>query len=159
MAITTTFAESFIAGLFSGTFNLPGDTLKLALMDTSFSWDPETDVDWADISANEITPAYGYTADGMTLTGVAVTATATADDGIVNITCSNNPSWTASGGAIATTSAAVLVDHTIATPKIIMVIDFDASYATPDGQMFQVNFSGGLAQATITLPDSDGGGE
>ena len=154
MAITTTFAESFITGLFSGTFDLPNDTLKLALLDTSYAFDAESDVDWADISANEIAATYGYTAGGVTLTGVAVAVTATAGDGIVNITCSNNPTWTAASGDIETVSGAALIDHTVATPKIIMVIDFDASYATPDGQMFQVNLSNGVAQATITIPSS-----
>jgi len=152
MAITTTFAESFITGLFSGTFDLPNDTLKLALMNTSFAFDAEADVDWADISSDEITAGNGYTADGITLTGVAVAVTAAAGDGIVNVTCSNNPTWTAASGAIATTGAAALIDHTVGTPKIIMVIDYDADYATPDGQMFQVNLSGGVASATITIP-------
>lgn len=155
MAVTATFAESFIIGLFSGTFNLPSDSLKLALMSTSFEFDAESDSTWADISSDEITAGNGYTDDGIALTGVAVAVSGTAGDGIVNITCTNNPTWTASGGAISTTGAAALIDHTVSTPRIILVIDFDADYATADGKMFQVNLSNGVGSATIVIPATE----
>ena len=151
MAVVSKFAESFIVGLFSGTFNLPSDSLKVALLNTSFTFDAESDEDWADISSDEIAATYGYTADGIALTGVAVAATGTASDGVINITCTNNPTWTASGGAIATVGGAAIIDHTIGTPKIVMVIDFGADYATVDGKIFQVNFSNGIGTATIVV--------
>ena len=147
MAVVATFAESFIEDIFKGVHNLPSNTLKCALLKTTYSFDAEADSDWADISDDQISTAGGYAAGGITLTGVAVAAS----DGIVNITCTNNPTWTASAAAIDTTRAAAIINTTPATPKIIMVIDFGADYATPDGRMFQVNLSNGLAKATITL--------
>jgi hypothetical protein len=78
MAVTATFAESFIEDIFKGVHDLTSDTLKCALLNTTASFDPETDSDWADISDDEITTAGGYATGGITLTGVAVAATATA---------------------------------------------------------------------------------
>jgi len=152
MAVTAFFAESFIEDVFKGIHDLTSDTLKCALINTTGTFDPETDVDWSDISADEIADTgIGYTTGGITLTGVAVAATGTASDGIINITCTNNPTWTASGGEIPTVGAAAIVNTTSATDKIVMFIDFGADYATPDGQIFQVNFSSGVGTATIAV--------
>lgn len=54
--------------------------------------------EWADVSANEIAGATGYTAGGYALTGEAVAAAA-ANDGFKFST--GNATWTASGAGIA----------------------------------------------------------
>ena len=74
-----------------------GATLKIALVTSA--WTPDSSVTgnqvWADMSANEITTAGGYTAGGQTLASVAVSTVT----GGYKIT-SASPSWTASGGSI-----------------------------------------------------------
>lgn len=152
MAVVATFAESFIEDVFKKVHDLTSDTLQLRLLDTSYTFDPETDTDWTDISANEVAEANGYTAGGITLTGVAVAATAMASDGVINITCTNNPTWTASGGSIGSTNGAALVNASTTPEKIIMVIDFDGTYTATVGLMIQVDLSGGVGTATISIP-------
>lgn len=151
MATVATFAESFIEDVFKGVHNLPSNTLKVALLNTSYSFDPETHADWSDISSYEITTSGGYSTGGITLTGVSVAATATGGDGVISITCSNNPTWTATSGDIDSTSAAALINTSTSPAKIIMVIDYGATYLTTEGKMFQINLSNGIAQATISL--------
>ena len=147
MATVATFAESFIEDVFKGVHNLPSNTLKVALLNTSYSFDPETHADWSDISSYEITTSGGYSTGGITLTGVSVAATA----GVISITCSKNPTWTATSGDIDSTSAAALINTSTSPAKIIMVIDYGATYLTTEGKMFQINLSNGIAQATISL--------
>lgn len=55
--------------------NLSSDTIKVALMTDTHSFDP-THTNWTDVSANEITGT-GYTTGGATLTGKSVTKAAT----------------------------------------------------------------------------------
>jgi len=156
MAVVSYFAESFIEDIFKKIHDLTTDTIKCALMTTSATFNPESDEDWSDISADEIANGVGYTTGGITLTGVAVAATVTAADGIINITCTNNPTWTAAAGTIPTVGAAAIVNTTPGTPKIIMFIDFGADYSTTDGKVFQVNLSNGIGTATISVPSGGG---
>lgn len=78
--------------------DLLGVTVKVALI--SSAWTPDASVTgnsvFADMSANEIAAANGYTAGGQALTSMAKTAIA----GGFKFS-SANPSWTAAGGSIA----------------------------------------------------------
>jgi hypothetical protein len=71
-----------------GSFNLSTDNLNIILVTNSYTPAPNTHSTYADVSANELSTAGGYTNGGQTLTGVSDTlATAT-----VTFT-SGNPSW------------------------------------------------------------------
>lgn len=56
------------ANLANGLFNWPSDTVKLALVTSSYIPDPEHKI-WADVSANEVASGDGYTTGGGTLSG------------------------------------------------------------------------------------------
>lgn len=58
--------------LVDGSIALAGDTLKVALVDSGYVFDP-TDASYADISGDELDTGDGYTAGGAALTGKAVT--------------------------------------------------------------------------------------
>lgn len=153
MAVVATFAESFVEAIFKGEHNLTSDNIKLALMNTTFAFDPETHVNWADVSTDEIAAANGYTTKGIQITPIAVAATVTASDGIIEITTSapTIATWTATGGSIGTTGSAILFNDTHASDAIIMCIDFGADYETTVGKLFRVDFTNGIANATITI--------
>lgn len=78
--------------------DLVGATLKAALVTSAYTPDATNagHALWSEVSANEIAAGNGYTAGGLTLTGVTVTANST--DGW-KITWAD-PTWTASGGNI-----------------------------------------------------------
>lgn len=70
------------ANLMNKEIDMEADTIKVALMTDSHSFDA-TDNNWADVSANEISGT-GYTEDGASLASKSVTKAATtkfdADD-------------------------------------------------------------------------------
>lgn len=91
--------------------DLSGATLKAALLTSA--WTPDNSVTgnylWADISANEIAAANGYTAGGAALSGLTVSSIT----GGYKLTASNTV-WTPSGGSIAAwRNCAVYVSGTL----------------------------------------------
>jgi hypothetical protein len=92
------FPDKAKLNFFSATNLLAANTANFKLALVTSSWTPanSTDEVWADMSANEITAANGYSAGGGALTGVALTQSS----GTVKFT-SNAFVWTASGGSIA----------------------------------------------------------
>ena len=153
MAVVAKFAESFIEDVFKGVHDLISDVIKIGLLNTSYVFDPETDTDFDGVGGlgtnYQITSAGGYAA--IELTDVAVAATVTSSDGVIAITCTNNPTWTATGAAMDATKAACIYNDTVSPKKIIMVIDFGATYTTADTKLFRVDMSAGVATAAITI--------
>jgi predicted porin len=123
-------ANNFRVELASGNIDFSSDTFKIILMGTGFVFDPDTHDLYADVSASELSTAYGYTAGGATLGGVAVTQNDVDDQ--VDITW-NNISWTASGGDIGPTCGAIIYDDTATGDVIVGFIDFAADYTESDG--------------------------
>lgn len=112
-------------------------TIGSTVVDGGVTWEC-----WSvNVSESEITSGNGYTADGQTLTNVAVSMNTTDDRAEID---ADNPSWTASGGAIATTGAAIVYNDIHAKKTVMQAIEFSADYDTPDGKIFQINLSDGL---------------
>lgn len=122
--------NNFRVELAGGDIDFGADTFKIILMGSGFVFDPDTHDGYSDVSASELSTAYGYTAGGATLGGVAVTQNDTDDQ--CDITW-NNISWTASGGDIGPTCGAIIYDDTHASDCIIGFIDFSADYTESDG--------------------------
>lgn len=116
--------------------NLSSDTLKLALMGVAHVY-TATNTAWANVSANEIASANGYTTPGQNLTSLTWTEAA----GVLTLDAAN-VTWTASGGAIAA-SDGVLYDDTTTVPAdaLAFSIDFDGLQTANDGTPFNVNWN------------------
>lgn len=69
----TTFFNLTKGWLADGTFDVDTNTIKYAIVTSSWTPNQSTDDLWADISANEASATNGYTAGGNTLTGVTWT--------------------------------------------------------------------------------------
>jgi|SRR6185369_17753447 len=118
----------FKANLMNKVVDLEADTIKVALLNNSHSFNTAHNV-LADVSANEVSGA-GYVAGGEALAGKAVTQGATTKWD------ANDISWLA-----ATFSAyhAVIYDDTLAGKDLIASIDFGGVQAVSDGT-FEIQF-------------------
>jgi ABC-type Fe3+ transport system substrate-binding protein len=116
MAIVQTQTTSFKAELYQAIHNLLTDTLKIALYTANANLNETTTVY---SSTNEVV-ASGYTAGGITLTGVTVNTS-----GYTAYVNFNNVSWT---GAI--TARCALIYNASKANRAIAVIDFGADKAS-----------------------------
>lgn len=120
----------------SGAVDFSGDTFKICLMDTGFTFNEDTHEGWADVSADELAELNGYVQDTKTLAGVGLvvnTTTARCDVTWDNVT------WTASGGSIGPTAGAIIYDDSvtaagdIVADTIIGYIDFGSDITQAAG--------------------------
>lgn len=131
---TTNNYEQFLYLIFTNAVDLQNDTLKVALMSPSYSFDA-TQTSWASVSANEIANGNGYTDGGETIT----TATITQSAGSVKFTC-DNPSWVASGGDIGPAESAVIYADVTNKP-LLFLLDFETSITAVDGATLELRVS------------------
>ena len=120
-----------------GTHNFNSDAFKIILMEPGFSFDRANHEIYADVSAFELPTAYGYTAGGQALAGVAITNDAVLAAAIVSW---NNASWVIAGGDLQA-SGAIIYDDTIAAPDIdpiVGFIDFGGTLTTYNGGTFTI---------------------
>lgn len=106
------------------------DVFKIILMQSGFTYDPDTHDDYGDVSGDELPNGNGYTTGGATLAGVTVTR-----DNTNNWTqvAWNNVNWTASGGVIGPACGAIIYDDTEAADAVLGFIDFGGDYTQQDG--------------------------
>ena len=109
-----------------------GDTFKIILMASGFTFDIDAHHIYGDVSGSELGEAYGYTTGGNTLGGVSVSE----DDVDDRTECTwNNSTWTASAGTIGPTPGAIIYDDTVGSPvkPIVGFIDFGGEQSQADG--------------------------
>lgn len=141
MAVTVTHSFQYILENYRKEHDLENDTLKMILMADGFTFDPETHATYADVSGDEIADGNGYTSGGETISNVAASINTT--DSQVEVSA-DNVTYTASGGSIPAVNAAIVYNSSHADDTVVLCIEFDASYETPDGQLLQVNLTDGL---------------
>ena len=113
--------NSFKQKIMDGSIDLDTDTIKVALVTSTYTPDIDTHEDYADIT-NECTGT-GYTAGGATLASKAVTKNTTDDVGKFDAA---DVTWSTS--TIANARGAILYKDsgTAATSWFIMYLDFGA---------------------------------
>lgn len=89
MAVTSTLYDSIRKGLGDGTVDWDTDTINVAFVTSSYTFDAAHTI-WGDASANEVATGSGYTTGGMALTGKTVTLA-----GAVAKYIADSPTWTA----------------------------------------------------------------
>lgn len=119
--------DDLVAYMALGEVNMLSDTFKAMLTNAAPSKDAS--VYKADIT--EISAGNGYTAGGATLTGVNF-AEAGEGTGIWQWSC-NDPSWTASGGDIATHRYLVVYNDTHPDDILVGFIDRGSSAVIVSG--------------------------
>ncbi len=145
MAVVSTYSHRFMLEALRGEHDIEDDTLKIILLGSAFSFDPDTHATYSSVSASEIAGGYGYTTGGDTLTGVSASIDTVGDK--VDI-AADSVTWTATGGPIPTVGSAIVYNDTHSSKTVVMCIDFGADYATADTKLFQVNFAGGFGEVS-----------
>lgn len=129
MAVTVTMYPSWKDVMGEGA-NLASDSFKIVLL-SGASYNAADD-ELADITANQLATANGYTQDSKTLASVTWTS-----DGTNNKLDADDVTWTASGGSIAA-SAAAIYDDTLSGDKLVCFIDFGGTVTAVDGAAFKI---------------------
>ena len=117
-----TIANNFRVLIAQGAVDFDANTFKAIAMKEGFIFNPATHDLYADVSASEQGTGYGYTAGGVTLTGVSVAQNDT--DARADITW-NNITWTASGGTVGPFRYVVLYNDTPTSPADPLVAWWD----------------------------------
>lgn len=130
MAVTATASNHFKYQLAKKLIDLSADTIKIILMDDEFVFDKDAHATLADVTASQLATGNGYTQDNKALTNLSLTEDDANDK--AKMTC-DDVTWTASGGAIGPTGAAILYDDTTADDTIIGCIEFGAAITAIDG--------------------------
>lgn len=127
--------NKFKSGIMSGLYDLDTDTIKIALVTSSYTPDADAHDFWDDVSANEVGASGTYSAGGATLT-VTVSQDNTDDEGVFDAT---DVSFTS---ASITARYAVVYKSTgvSSTSPLICLIDF-GSNQTSSGGTFAITFA------------------
>lgn len=128
MATTKTYG-SLITAAFNKEIDWGSDTLKVALLTSSYTPNQDTHDYWDDVSANEVTGT-GYTAGGATLASVTIGYTSGTN---VTKFDAADVSWAAS---TITARYAVIYDDTpgtAATKPLIAYVDFGTDQSSSAG--------------------------
>lgn len=116
--------------LLTGAIDLDTDTIKVALVTSSYTPNIDTDEFYSDIT-NEVANGNGYTTGGETLTTLSVTADTTNDRAVVNADSSvwSSATFTARGAVIYKSTG------TAGTSPLIAYIDFGADKSPVSGTL------------------------
>jgi len=141
----TVFEESAL-DFINGVHNLGSDTIKVGLVDDTIT--PAADDEtprWADYSANEVSTAGGYTANGETLSGTGTSeadGTATFDD-------SGNISLSQDGSGFTDAYWAIIYNDTATNDEALAFVELDGPVSEQAGPItITWHASGILALAT-----------
>jgi len=142
MATTKTYG-SLITKAFNKEVDFDTDTIKVALVSSSYTPNQDTHDYWDDVSSNEVSGT-GYTAGGATL----ASKTVTYDSG-TNVTKFDaaDVSWTSS--TITARYAVVYLDTgTASTSPLIAYVDFGSDQSSSSGTFQIVWDSAGIFTTT-----------
>lgn len=135
MAVSINFYAKFVEFFGDNTIDLDTDTFDIILMNSTHVFSSANTVK-ADISANEIATANGYTQGAETLASITWSETGgTTKFDAADVT------WTASGGSIGPATDAVIYSETAASDELMCSIDFDGAQTAGDGTDFKVTFN------------------
>lgn len=127
--------NSFKKKIMDGSIDLDTDTIKIALVTSSYTPSADNDDFWDDVSANEVANSGTYAAGGATLT-VTVSQDNTDDEGVFDAT---DVSWTS---ATITARYAVIYKSSgvSSTSPLICLIDFGSNQSSSAGT-FAITFA------------------
>ena len=125
MAVVLTLSNHYKYQLMRKQINLSADDLKIVLMNNTFAFDKDAHATLADIDADQLATANGYTKNDETLTTLVLTEDDVNDKG--HFVC-DDPSWTAAAGSIGPTGAACIVDFSALDDVEFFTTEIDRTF-------------------------------
>lgn len=137
--MASTIYNAFKSELMKGSFNLTSDTIKIALVSSSYSPNIDSHVFFSDVT-NEVSASGSYSAGGGTLANKTVTQDNTDDEGVFD---ADDISFTS---ATITARGAVVYKSTgtASTSRLICYIDFGTDVVSTAGTFAIVFNSEGI---------------
>lgn len=136
MAVVATLSNHFKFKLMYGDVSFYNDSFKIILMNTTFTFNKDTHATLSDVSSDELSTGYGYTQQNKACTVSTITEDDTNDRCRVEF---DDVSWTASGGSIGPSGAAIIYDDTTSDDTVVGCIDFGTDETATDTQNFDIN--------------------
>lgn len=137
MPVTAEMSNHFKYMMMTGKIDFDNDAIKIILMDSDFSFDPDSHATLADVTTSQLLTGNGYTQDATTLVKLLpVTENDVTDSSLVFW---NTVSWIASGGDIGPTNGAILYDDDTPDQTVLGYIDFGADYTKIDSDTISIN--------------------
>lgn len=125
MAVTLTLSNHYKYQLMKKKIDLSVDTLVMILMNNTYVFDEDTDATLANIAADQLSTGNGYTKNAKELANLSLSEDDANDKGVM--TC-DDISWTASGGSIGATGAAVLLDFSAISDTEFFTTEIDRTF-------------------------------
>jgi hypothetical protein len=145
MAVIKTLSNHYKYQLMKKNIDLSTDTLKIILMDNAFTFDKDAHATLADVTANQLATLNGYTQDDETLTTVVLTEDDVNDKG--NMAC-DDVSWTAAGGDIGPTGAAVILNFSAVSETEFFTTQKDQDFTGGGTHWTNVDLGGAFNDTT-----------
>lgn len=139
MAITINRYDQFPEYFGDGGIDLDGDTFKTELYNSTHTF-AQANTARADVSANALATANGYTNPGQDLASV----TWVNSGGTITFDAADT-TWTASGGSIGPASDGVIYSDTSTVPATDLLaysVDFDGDQTAGNGTDFKQTWNG-----------------
>jgi len=146
MAVTAKLYGKAILSAFNKEIDLDSDTIKVALLTSSYTPDQDAHDYWNDVSANEVTGT-NYTAGGATLASKSLTYTAGSNTFTFD---ADDVTWSTS---TITARYAVIYDDTpatAATKPLIAYVDFGQDEVSSSGNFVITWHANGIFTFTVS---------
>ena len=141
-----TVFEEFALDIGSEMHNLPSDSLKLALIDsTAAPTAADANPVWGDYSGNEVSGS-GYVAGGATLGGV----TYTEASGVATLDDTSNVTWSQNASGPTNIYHGVLYNSSEASSAAICYIDMGGPVSLQDGDVSVTWNASGILTVTVS---------
>lgn len=142
-----TVFEEFALNIGAEAHNFSGDTIKVGLVDDTITpTAADATPTWGDYSANEVSTAGGYTANGETLSGV----TWTEAGGVATLDDTGNISLSQDAGGFTDAHWAIIYNDSSATDQAIAFLDLGGPVSEVAGPVTITWNASGILTVTVS---------
>ena len=145
MAVVLTLSNHYKYQLMKKNIDLSSDALKIILMNNTFAFDKDAHATLANVAADQLATANGYTQNDKALANPVLTEDDVNDKG--HYVC-DDVSWTAAGGDIGPTGAACVLDFSSISDTEFFTTAIDRTFTGGATHWADVDLGGSFNETT-----------